>query len=169
MAIPRRQRRQQPADQLAELNFSLREDLETGMPVFERYDSLDAMRDAWDVMGEEILTEWIAAYPGSRPFGWWMFTHNQERPVTGKWGTPEIIARHRAESRFGFLHTSAWAGEPLQQPEWMYLHLAGLLTDDELSRLPVFDASLPIYKQMGRFKLADVPSVQPVSFKRNPT
>lgn len=154
------QRRQQPVDRLAELDADLRADLETGSPIFDRYETIDDMREAWQAMGDQIVEEWVAAYPGSRPLCWWLFSHGKERPVTGSWATPEIVARHRAESRFAFLHTSSWAGEWLQMPEWEHLHRHGILTADELSRLPVFDASLPAYKQMGsRFRLADVPPV----------
>ncbi len=144
------QRRQHAADALAELDPMLRWDLEDGCSL-ERFATLEDMAHVWERVGDELLVEWIAERPGSRPFAWWVCEHRQERPVTGSWATPAVVARHRAESRFGFLHSDVWSGrEALQETEWSYLHRAGLLTEDELKRLAVFDAILPIYKQMGR-------------------
>lgn len=153
-ALPRRRRRQHAADALAELDPMLRWDLESGRSL-EQFATPEDLANVWDSLGDELLAEWITANPGTRPWAWWVCEHGQERPVTGSWATPAVVAKHRAESRFGFLHSDIWSGrETLQMPEWEYLHRAGLLTDDELARLPVFDASLPIYKQMGRsFKL----------------
>src|SRR5262245_14339766 len=36
-------------------------------------------RDLWDENKEEILEDWIAAHPGTRPWGWWRFDAPEPR------------------------------------------------------------------------------------------
>jgi len=129
-ALPRRRRRQRSADSLEELGL-LQHELEYGRPMLDGFESLEQMEDAWDEFGEEIIAKWIRVFAGTRPWGWWFFDHKAERPVINPRATTEFIERHR---RHGFLHTHHWPR--LQQDETEYLEDRGLLTPDELARIP---------------------------------
>lgn len=39
----------------------------------------DILRAAWSEVGGEILAEWIAENPGTRPAGWWSFSAPERR------------------------------------------------------------------------------------------
>jgi hypothetical protein len=122
---------------LAELDDAKRHDLERGRRWIAGfgYETREDMAADWSDFGEELLTQWIASYPGTRPFAWWL-EHGQERPVVGSWAA-DVISRERLAARFGYLHTNAWSGgEPLQEVETFYLERNGLLLPDELARLP---------------------------------
>ncbi len=139
-SMPRRARRSPPAQALAELDASLRSDLESGSFFFDSYETCEAMQEAWGAVGDELTTEFIAERPGERPFAWWLLTHGQERPINpGSGAEPEFIERLRSGSRFKFLHSRIWLGTltPIQQDETEYLQEHGLLTADELSRIPL--------------------------------
>lgn len=40
---------------------------------------IEAMHEAWEQLGDEILAEWIMENPGSRPFAWWLFSAPEPR------------------------------------------------------------------------------------------
>lgn len=136
MPVPKR-RRQKPADMLADLHPELRRDMEKGYSFFHKFESLEHMQDAWDAFGPDLLAEWILANPGTRPFAWWVCEHKQERPIL-KPDPYEAVRRKSA--RFGFLNTRMYGGPtmtPYQQDETEYLIEHGLLSDDELNRIPI--------------------------------
>ena len=138
-SLPRRQRRQPAAEALAELDPDLRRDLETGHSFFERYETIEDMRAAWNAVGDELTNEFIRQHPGTRPFAWWILEHKQERPINPDGGADDKhLAQLRREARFGFLDTRIWLSRliPIQEDQTFYLQRSGLLTDDELSRIP---------------------------------
>jgi hypothetical protein len=134
MPVPRRPRKQQAADTLAGLHRELRRDLECGYGFFQEYETKEEMAAAWDAVGKELLREWIAENPATRPYAWWLFDHGKERPVINDSGE-EYLARERREARFGFLHTSIWGrGGYFQQEPLDYLIEHDLLEPGELER-----------------------------------
>ncbi|MDB5344303.1 MAG: hypothetical protein JWP89_2680 [Schlesneria sp.] len=136
-AVPKRQRRQQPTDRLADLSEDLLADLRTGSPIFERYETIDDMRDAWEEFGDEILAAWIVLQPGTRPFAWWLFDHGKERPIIGDLPDFALVCQRR-DARFGFLDTSIWLCPGyLQEPECPYLERMGILSEEELKRIQI--------------------------------
>ncbi len=139
-SAPRRRRRQQAAERLAELSKDQVRDLATGRPFFGGFHTREEFEDMWAAVGDELLAEWLDRHPGLRPFGWWVCEHKRERPVVHEI-TGNGVARLRAESRFGFLHSSIWLGglTPLQMDETDYLQSLGLLSDEELARIPLED------------------------------
>lgn len=45
---------------------------------------LEAAREGWEELGEDVLANWIAEKPGTRPWGWWLFDAPQRlRVVSG--------------------------------------------------------------------------------------
>lgn len=140
MPLPKRQRRQKPADQLANLDEDLRRHLETGLPFFNEFATLEEMAAVWDVVGEELLAECVQRCPGERPYGWWLCQHRKERPVVATWATDEYVSRERERSKFGFLHFQIWSGacghksSYLQQNETAYLLENDLLEPGEFER-----------------------------------
>ena len=109
-------------------------------------DDSEIWREAWELHGEDLLVDFIAKYPGCRPWPWWVFTHGQERPIVNH-APPEVEAQFRAENTiFGYLHSSILHGHgrsgelvPLQEPEAEYLERLGLLTDSEIAALEADD------------------------------
>lgn len=45
----------------------------------------DAMRAAWESLRDELLPQWIAEKPGSRPWAWWIFDAPERRQRVGTW------------------------------------------------------------------------------------
>ena len=137
--LPRKPRRTPPAQALAALSDDLRRDLEDGHSFFESYETKEDMAAAWAAVGKELLAEYIAQHPGRRPFAWWLCEHKQERPLNTDRANFKEMPWVRQQARFGFVHTSIWYGDgrPYQQDETEYLEDHGLLTDDELRRIPV--------------------------------
>jgi hypothetical protein len=76
-----------------------------GRPFFGGFrDDRERFEQAWAAHGETITADYIAQHPGRRPFGWWLLTHKQERPIVGEWMSLERIAAERKREPFGFLH-----------------------------------------------------------------
>lgn len=40
---------------------------------------IDAMREDWESIGDEILSDYITEHPGSRPWAFWQFDHPNEK------------------------------------------------------------------------------------------
>jgi len=40
---------------------------------------IDAMREAWEVLRDTLLPQWIAEHPGTRPYSWWKFDSQEPR------------------------------------------------------------------------------------------
>lgn len=75
-------------------------------------------RKAWLELGKEILQDWIAEHPGSRPWGWWEFqtpqggrreclsgTHPHDDPQNdlpreSHFGTPRYLRPEDMEAQF---------------------------------------------------------------------
>lgn len=134
MPRPTLKRRIPLADELAQLDDDLRYDLEFGWSFFEGYPNWESMRNDWLKFGDEITQQWIQRHPGSRPFGWWVFTHGKERPVVLE-GHRNLADRLRAGARFSFLDTSiVMGGATLQETQSDYLAQNGLLEPAEIER-----------------------------------
>lgn len=143
--LPRRQRERRP--ELEVLTDEQRRNLVLGTPMmcFSKPFTREEFDIAWSMHGEQLTREWIEARPGSRPFGWWMVTHGQERPIINRF-VEESVMRGNSEAKgglvrsghapYGFLHTHAYIGRSLeksfQQEEFDYLYERGLLDPDEL-------------------------------------
>jgi hypothetical protein len=110
-------------------------------------DDEDLWREAWEMHGETLLSEYIAESPGRRPWPWWCFTYGQERPIINP-VPPDVDAQFRAENTiFGYLHSSIEHGYgangrglvPWQEHETDYLERHGLLSDSEVEALEADD------------------------------
>lgn len=135
--VPKRQRRKSQASALADLTDDLRRELEKGRAFFEGFPDRESMETCWNQVRDELLPIWIAEHPGYRPFAWWLFDHQKERPILAPWATDEFIARHRAQSNYGFIFGDVWCGCHLMQNETAYLHENGLLEPGEFDRFIV--------------------------------
>jgi hypothetical protein len=98
-------------------------------------DDPESWGEIWSELREELLPEWIAEHPGTRPLAWWVFEHQNERPVLHPM-RPDAEATVRKEQTYlGILHTQiahgygAPDGElwPFQEGETDYLDRMGLL------------------------------------------
>ena len=109
------------------------------------FETVDDMREAWELVRDDVLPAFIRKYPGRRPFAWWIFDHGKERPLSRKFmkeiGITEEMLRFdkpkNREARFGFVHTRMFnpaTGLHLQEPEEEYLDRHGLLEPGELER-----------------------------------
>lgn len=97
---------------------------------------------AWEQHGEELLRGYIAQNPGHRPFGWWLVTHGQERPLNAdgqlmesRCGAVQIRWGDRFREVFGFLHS-----DEFQEDETAYLRRNGLLAPAELKALAALES-----------------------------
>jgi hypothetical protein len=52
-------------------------------------DSDDSVREMWDALRDDILTEHAKRRPGTRPSAWWRFQATEERHRIGGRGTVE--------------------------------------------------------------------------------
>jgi hypothetical protein len=103
-------------------------------------------KSVWEQSKAELLPEWVAKHPGTRPLPYWLFDHKKERPVIHSM-RPDVEARVRKEQTYlGLLHTSILHGHgaggemwPFQEPEEGYLARLGLLTDAERAALDADD------------------------------
>ena len=79
-----RKRRLAKRRKLIELTTQHFYQLRTGNDFFDdafgRNPNLRLMREAWEKHRENILTQWIAANPGTRPWAWWKFDAPEPRP-----------------------------------------------------------------------------------------
>jgi hypothetical protein len=86
--------------------------------------------DIWAYHGERILAEWIAKRPGTRPWCFWVFDVEAERPIL-KPLDPETEAMVRGHSSFfGVLVNDFY-----QESEVSYLRRNNILTDTEIEIL----------------------------------
>lgn len=46
------------------------------------------LEQSWPVVREQVLEQWVAAHPGTRPDGWWTFDAPEPRRRLGGSGTP---------------------------------------------------------------------------------
>jgi hypothetical protein len=44
---------------------------------------MEALRDVWEEVKDEVLKEWIGDYPGTRPWCWWRFEAKEQRARVG--------------------------------------------------------------------------------------
>jgi hypothetical protein len=61
-----------------------------------------ALREVWREVADDLLDQWIAERPGTRPYGWWLFDAPRWRPEDRpEWchDVPEGIVRWIAEPR----------------------------------------------------------------------
>jgi hypothetical protein len=96
-----------------------------------------AAEPLWRDHGEEILAEWVAEHPGTRPWGWWKFDATEPRPVVR--GTALVSDRRwwaeRWRDQFGvpmFVQIRPrGAALPLVESEASYLQRLGLFAVGE--------------------------------------
>ena len=73
----------------------------------DRFDET-AAKTAWDIMGDNLLAEWIKAKPGTRPWAWWRWQSPERRPrVDG--GTHPHENAERSKHVANIDSPSAWA------------------------------------------------------------
>jgi hypothetical protein len=60
----------------------------------EVFDKSTDQRGRWQEHGDDLLAEWIADHPGTRPWAWWRFDAPEPRHRLGGVGTPsfEVLA-----------------------------------------------------------------------------
>lgn len=120
----------------------------------------DAIRKAWESLGEALLPKWILARPGSRPWSWWRFAAERRKTVAGRvhpfddasrklaiaksgatpamkdkayrlhWGLPMIFVPPFDND----LHadfTQHWPDTKLFEAEWEYLARLNLLLPED--------------------------------------
>ena len=113
----------------------------TGIP--DLIEDLTTYEAVWNRSKDELLPEWIAEKPGTRPLPWWLFDHGNERPVINPMQPESEAAARREHTYAGFLHTSILHGygarkgemHPFQEPEEDYLERLGLLSYAEREAL----------------------------------
>jgi hypothetical protein len=115
---------------------------------------IEAMRKAWDELRHELLPQWIAEHPGTRPAAWWRFDAPERRQRTDGIVHPfdDRVRRKRVEEMarqhpsllerayrllFGIpsflLPTDDFRAT--YESEFAYLHRLDLLTDTERKEL----------------------------------
>lgn len=64
-----------------ELSLMQRWDLELGIVTGrEAFPSEEAAREAWEMVRNEYVGRYLASHPGKRPWAWWVFDKNLDRP-----------------------------------------------------------------------------------------
>lgn len=111
----------------------------SAMSPAQRADRAEAMRTAWEELGEDLLADFIEANPGARPWAWWMFDALEPRrllagPGSCYWKTKTFDWRET------FGAPTAYAGHDFTEPsvyetELEYLTRLNLLTDAERTAL----------------------------------
>ena len=97
---------------------------------------IDAVREAWSILGAEVTAEFIAENPGRRGYWWWVFDAPEPRRRQLAGGVL-YVDRHdtpKASRKFSFGIPCVWAGvsEPVVfETEAAYLARHDLLTVDE--------------------------------------
>jgi hypothetical protein len=105
-------------------------------------DGLDRgdIEEWWSHDGEQITADWIEKHPGTRPWPFWVFDVDEERPIINPDRDPGIDRAMRRDTFFGVLHTGIMTAirtpeglvsVPWQEPEAHYLASHGLLADAE--------------------------------------
>lgn len=143
MPTNRRRRLQARRPDVAELTKWQRRHLESGHPLFRDagFRDLETFTAAWELHREEILRDFIAKYPGHRPFAWWVLDHRQERPIVNPGPLAAACIAEERRRTFGFLHTSILIPAPgptfipFQEPETAYLARKNVLTKAERAAL----------------------------------
>ena len=130
--LHRRPRRRRDADVL---HPEVREILEWNFSLYGHVEPPVDIGDAWQRWGEEILADWIASRPGTRPAAWWTFVG------LPKFGPRQQLRRGPAAvPRGGY-----WFGAPAwhtavpvpgqYEDQTAYLMRHGLLTETERQAL----------------------------------
>lgn len=145
---------------VAELSDGCREQLLTGHDFFgDGYGhdaesdptAMERMRADWQRFRDELLQEWIASHPGSRPFAWWAFDaparretsdgsdHPFDRPerraLCAEWHAQYPAIRHDKRFVELFFGVPVICVESVRyETERQYLVRRGLLTTDELCK-----------------------------------
>jgi hypothetical protein len=154
MPTNRRRRRPGRRTDVQVLTPDLLRELLHGQGMFGNVED-DAVVDAWEQHGDAILERWIAEWPGTRPFAWWLCDAPGERLVV-----PAFDQSHRAGwAKHGVMHTHTIP--PIQESEEEFLSRHDLLTPDEAAALdrgegrPIFAADYPGPMDVFKDLLAD--------------
>lgn len=108
-------------------------------PRSQRLD-IEAIRRAWDQVGDQLVEAWRHVYPCTRPFGWWLVGEHQRKFL----GQPERLAEgyrpnmYQLAWRFGTRRMDAdYEYYPLSDYETQarYLERTGHLRTDEREHL----------------------------------
>lgn len=127
---PRRRR----AD-IVELTIFQKFELLHGSGIFGDEMDAETYAAAWREHREQLLADWIAEHPGTRPHAWWVV---EGVPRYGERRLTEFGRRTIPGHRDGWLtrgiinHTTI---PPMQEPEDEYLRRHGLLTPAEVALL----------------------------------
>lgn len=95
-----------------------------------------AVQAAWEELSDELLPEFIADHPGTRPAAWWLFDapEPQRRLLYGHDPDGESRPEWTRRLRFGrpaVFGKSDFADPPCFESQAAYLDRHGLLTDAE--------------------------------------
>ena len=110
---------------------------------------VDAVREAWQALRDELLPQYIREHPGQRPFAWWAF----DAPENGRRKMLRGPARLAIDgptaspvmrTRWSFGTPSVFSGGDYRQPilfesQPAFLDRHGLLTDEEREALGDFE------------------------------
>jgi len=114
---------------------------------------VEAFKAAWELFRDRLLSEWIAANPGTRPAAWWILEAPEPRrridgiqhPFADRIRRQRVEAmpahyfarRHVNDLYFGLPRVIFTRGESTAkyETEAAYLHRLGLLTDAERAEL----------------------------------
>jgi hypothetical protein len=102
---------------------------------------LPAERELWARHREQLLRQWVADHPGTRPHAWWSLDAPEPRRALGGRGVllcGEFIRNLRADLDRGLLvFASIDVGDPPRfESEATYLARLGLFLDGERERIP---------------------------------
>lgn len=99
----------------------------------------------WEANRDELLAEWIADYPGSRPWGWWRYDALEGRRMLAGTGQPildygrEHVPSWRQFAGLPILRELQATDPPVFESEPATLRRLGVLTPAELRELTPAD------------------------------
>ncbi|HEY7116562.1 MAG TPA: hypothetical protein VH475_08250 [Tepidisphaeraceae bacterium] len=85
-------------------------------------EDMEVRRDYWEQHRDEVLAEWVAQHPGTRPWSWWHFAMSEPR---------RVIAGHEAPQN-GFAPWRFMPGKSLEQIEAEWPAMFARLWDEHL-------------------------------------
>jgi hypothetical protein len=107
-------------------------------------------RDLWEANRDELLTEWIEAYPGLRPWGWWRYDAPEGRRMLAGTGRPILD--------YGRNHVPSWrefAGLPV-------------LLELDATDPPVFESEPATLRRLDVLTREERRALTPVDFEAEP-
>lgn len=126
----------------------------SGFRTYGHESDYEAMRVAWGILRDQLLTAWIAEHPGCRPFAWWKFdaverrqrTNGIPHPFDNQVRRKQVETMARKAPTFEAIAYELYYGRPRAlvvrddfdahyETEPEYLQRLGLLTESEVEAL----------------------------------